>query len=129
MASSAYLFIGGASGGIFALCAAHFANVTLNWNEMNHPVVHVFLVLCYLSSEIFGWYKSSSASDTVYTGMGGLIAGILLGILFLRNVIKEQCEVKVQRGALILYIVFVLMCIAGIGYRSMDRSAIVSIVN
>lgn len=40
--------MGGASGGVYALVAAHFANVVLNWKEMKNALVHIVLVSCYV---------------------------------------------------------------------------------
>lgn len=56
--------------------------------------------------------------------MGGFVAGILLGTLFLRNVVKEKWEAKVKKTALILYIVLVVFCVGGIVYRATVTSAI-----
>lgn len=33
---------------MFALIAAHVANVALNWNEMDHPYVHIVLASTYV---------------------------------------------------------------------------------
>ncbi|KAH7693652.1 rhomboid family protein, partial [Aphelenchoides avenae] len=116
---------GGASGGVFAICAAHFANVTLNWNEMNHPIVHVALVMCFVAYTLFGIYRMGNTTSTSYSAhMGGFVAGILLGTLFLRNVVKEKWEAKVKKTALILYIVLVVFCVGGIVYRATVTSAI-----
>ncbi|KAH7670045.1 Peptidase S54, partial [Aphelenchoides avenae] len=49
VSSASATLLGGASGGVFALVAAHVANVTLNWKEMNHPYMHVIFALSYVA--------------------------------------------------------------------------------
>ncbi|KAH7697497.1 hypothetical protein AAVH_35420, partial [Aphelenchoides avenae] len=50
--------------------------------------------------------------------LGGFIAGVLLGLVFLRNVVEEKWEVRVQKTALITYVVFVSLCTVTIVLRS-----------
>lgn len=43
------VYLAGASGGVYALIAAHLANVVFNWSEMEFPVLR-----CAIFSRIWG---------------------------------------------------------------------------
>ncbi|KAH7720189.1 rhomboid family protein [Aphelenchoides avenae] len=119
VSSSATQYLGGASGGVFALIAAHVANVALNWKEMHHPYMHLFFAFAYIAYNAITTGLGGGGATTSLSGhAGGFIGGILLGLIFLRNVVQEKWEVQVQRTALILYVVFVSFCMVAITVRS-----------
>ncbi|KAH7717242.1 rhomboid family protein [Aphelenchoides avenae] len=125
MANSRAPYVGGASGGVFALVAAHIANVTLNWKEMKRPYMHLFFALIYIAYTLTIMALSGRSSATSFAGhIGGFIGGILLGLLFLRNVVKEEWEVKVQKASLTVYLLFTFFCIAAITVRAIGPDTI-----
>ncbi|VDN03536.1 unnamed protein product [Thelazia callipaeda] len=89
----------GASGGVYALLAAHIAELLVNWSEMECALCRAFglavLISIDISLVIFshyyfqeeGIYKVSHA-----THIGGFIAGILMGTTVLRNFRTKKWE-------------------------------------
>lgn len=54
--------LGGSSGGVYALIAAHISNVALNWDEMKHPYVNTIVVTAYIGWDIFTALALASAN-------------------------------------------------------------------
>lgn len=84
------VYLGGASGGVYALLAAHLANVVLNWAEMEFAVVRLLIlgVLAVLDvgTAIYHRHFSTSPTKVGYTAhLAGAVAGLLIGTLLLRN--------------------------------------------
>ena len=95
-------FIAGASGGIYALIAAHLSTMILNWKEDNaikiRKVIHKpmtkiiriifisFLTIHDFAIAIYETYVLKKDSQTGYIGhLCGAIAGILVGFFILKN--------------------------------------------
>ena len=78
------LIVGGASGGVFALMTAHFANAILNWQEIKLPASGVspqrfILIAGYTTYELY------RALSTPHEGhIAGAVVGFFTGIVFLR---------------------------------------------
>jgi rhomboid-related protein 1/2/3 len=102
------VYLAGASGGVYALLAAHVANLIVNWSEMEYAWVRLIILVVVLGSD-FGValynrlkpatgssHHTSSPSDSNPTSfvahLGGFFAGIMLGILVLRNFKKRPWE-------------------------------------
>ena len=96
------VFIAGASGGIYALIAAHLSTMILNWKEDNaikiRKVIHKpmtkiiriifisFLTIHDFAIAIYETYVLKKDSQTGYIGhLCGAIAGILVGFFILKN--------------------------------------------
>ena len=92
----------GASGGIYALIAAHLSTMILNWKEDNavkiqktihKPLVKIvrilfigFLTVHDFSVAIYETVVLKQESQTGYVGhLSGAIAGVLIGIFVLDN--------------------------------------------
>lgn len=93
------VFLAGASGGVYALMAAHLANVIINWREMELAAVRLVFWLVIASID-FGSavYYRYIAQDKRYEKIGyaahlsGAIVGVLVGIVVLRNFRKLVWE-------------------------------------
>ncbi|KAH7727499.1 Rhomboid-related protein 3 [Aphelenchoides avenae] len=109
------VFLGGASGGVYALISAHIANIAMNWSEMEFNWV-VALIFGVLVSFDFGWalyqrYGVKADTKTSYTAhIGGFLAGLLLGIILLRNLRKTKWERIIWWIAVIVFALYVLVC-------------------
>jgi len=95
-------YVAGASGGIYALIAAHLSTMILNWKEDNaikiRKVIHKpmtkiiriifisFLTIHDFAIAIYETYVLKKDSQTGYIGhLCGAIAGILVGFFILKN--------------------------------------------
>ncbi|XP_065170646.1 protein rhomboid-like isoform X2 [Atheta coriaria] len=85
------VFLVGASGGVYALLAAHLANVLLNYNNMQCGILRLFGILAIVSCDvgyaIYSRYAAESMGPPVsyvahLTGAG---AGLTLGLFVLKN--------------------------------------------
>ena len=105
------VFIAGASGGIYALIAAHLSTMILNWKEDNaikiRKVIHKpmtkiiriifisFLTIHDFAIAIYETYVLKKDSQTGYVGhLCGAIAGILVGFFILKNRRWEMITVR-----------------------------------
>ena len=121
-------YIAGASGGVYALIAAHLATLALNWKEDSsvkiRKVVHqpltrivrlIFIGLLTVHDVALAIYVRCFSDGENRTGfMGhlcGALAGLLVGIFVLDNRRVRKWEPIVQWLALILFGLFVLFAI------------------
>lgn len=106
-------YLAGASCGCYALIAAHCSNLILNWNEMRNPWFR-FLSLIIFNVTDFGIavyerHSNYGAYRTSYAGhLAGAVSGLLLGLVFLRNVRVYDWEEKVIRFASGVYVTLVV---------------------
>jgi len=106
------VYLAGASGGVYALMAAHVATIIINWGEIRYAIwsLLVFLLISVLDvgSAIYSRFTSPKNQEIGYTAhLAGAIAGLLVGLYCLRNLKVLPWEKKLWWGALILY--FLLM--------------------
>uniref|UniRef100_A0A915PKH4 rhomboid protease n=1 Tax=Setaria digitata TaxID=48799 RepID=A0A915PKH4_9BILA len=93
--SKAYL--AGASGGVYALLAAHIAELLINWTEMEFALCRAFGLAVLISSDItfvvYHRYYLNTVDKVSHTShLAGFIAGILMGTVVLRNFRKKNWE-------------------------------------
>ncbi|XP_041972359.1 rhomboid-related protein 2-like isoform X2 [Aricia agestis] len=110
------VYLAGASGGVYALIAAHIATIIMNWAEMEFAIVQllVFLLLAVVDvgTAVYDRYTSQLQQNIGYVAhLAGAVAGLLVGIGVLRNLEKKKWEKRLWWAAVVLY--FALM-IAGI---------------
>lgn len=99
-------YLAGASGGCYALIAAHLSNLIINWTEIRGACCRLVTLLIFtaadLSAAIYERHRTrgSIAYRTSYGGhLAGALSGLLLGLIFLRNVRVLSWEQEVKRWA------------------------------
>ncbi|XP_026313453.1 rhomboid-related protein 2 isoform X2 [Hyposmocoma kahamanoa] len=110
------VYLAGASGGVYALIAAHIATIIMNWQEMEFAIIQllVFLLLAAVDvgTAVYDRYFRNLQQNVGYVAhLAGAVAGLLVGIGVLRNLEKRKWEKRLWWAAVVLY--FTLM-IAGI---------------
>lgn len=106
-----HAYLAGASGGCYALIAAHYSNLIINWKEIKGPCWK-FVTLFAFSIVDFGTaiyerhFKSyGTAYRTSYGGhLAGAISGLLLGLVFLRNARVHKWEETVAHVAATIFV-------------------------
>ncbi|XP_013145556.1 PREDICTED: rhomboid-related protein 2 isoform X1 [Papilio polytes] len=110
------VYLAGASGGVYALIAAHVATIIMNWSEMEFAIVQllVFVLLASVDvgTAVYDRYWRHMQQNIGYVAhLAGAVAGLLVGIGVLRNLEKRKWEKRLWWAAVVLY--FSLM-IAGV---------------
>ena len=121
-------FVAGASGGVYALIAAHLATLALNWKEDStiriQKVIHkpltrivrlVFIITLSLHDialAIYVKYYSEGDNKTGFMGhLCGALAGLLVGIFVLDNRRVRSWEPIVQWISLSIFLLMVIFAI------------------
>ena len=90
------VYLAGASGGVYAIIAAHLANVIFNWSEMEFAGLRLiaFLLLAGIDTGIAVYYRYIEVDTQVgYAAhAAGAAVGLLLGIVVLRNLRVKTWE-------------------------------------
>ncbi|ETE64720.1 Rhomboid-related protein 1, partial [Ophiophagus hannah] len=94
----------GGSGGVYALCSVHLANVVMNWAGMRCPykLLRMVLALVCMSSEVGRavWLRfspplpSAGPQPSFMAHLAGAIVGISMGLTILRSYeenLQDQC--------------------------------------
>lgn len=85
------VYLVGASGGVYALLAAHLANVLINYSSMQYGVVRLVAVCLVASVDvgyaIYNSYMPHSAGLPVsyISHIMGALAGLVIGVVVLKN--------------------------------------------
>ncbi|XP_018570443.1 protein rhomboid-like [Anoplophora glabripennis] len=86
-----YVYLVGASGGVYALLAAHLANVLLNYNNMQCGILRLFGIFAIASCDV-GYAVYSRYAEEVMgppvsyvAHLTGALAGLTIGLLVLKN--------------------------------------------
>ncbi|XP_064074347.1 rhomboid-related protein 2 isoform X1 [Vanessa tameamea] len=108
------VYLAGASGGVYALVAAHIATIIMNWAEMEFAIIQllVFLLLATvdIGTAVYDRYWRHLQQNIGYVAhLAGAVAGLLVGIGVLRNLEKRKWEKRLWWAAVVLY--FSLMII------------------
>lgn len=90
-------YLAGASGGVYALIAAHLANVVANWAEMEFAALRLltFLTLAGVDVGVAVYYRYTLEEETKVSyaaHVSGAVVGLLLGIIVLRNLREHRWE-------------------------------------
>ncbi|CAG9126400.1 hypothetical protein JYU34_011694 [Plutella xylostella] len=106
------VYLAGASGGVYALIAAHIATIIMNWKEMEFAIVQllVFVLLAGVDvgTAVYDRYWRHLQQNIGYVAhLAGAVAGLLVGIGVLRNLEKRKWEKRLWWAAVLLY--FALM--------------------
>ncbi|XP_017028847.1 protein rhomboid isoform X2 [Drosophila kikkawai] len=128
------VFLVGASGGVYALLAAHLANVLLNYHQMRYGVIRLLHILVFVSFD-FGFaiyaryageelqlgssseFQSIDQTETVVAvsfvaHLAGAIAGLTIGLLVLKSFEQKLHEQLLWWIALGTYSALVVFAIA-----------------
>ncbi|KAK3602369.1 hypothetical protein CHS0354_011203 [Potamilus streckersoni] len=119
----------GASGGCYALIGGHLASVIVNWKEMNHeckggnpfrfflsaPMRFIIILFIVGGDTGYAIYKRYTDPDGEKIGVaahiGGLLAGLLVGVPFLKNLIELPWERTVGVVTLTVFMLFVVTAV------------------
>ena len=103
-----HVYLAGASGGVYALIAAHLANVIFNWREMEFPALRLigFLLVTGVDTGVAVYYRYTGQDNLVsYTAhIAGGVVGLLLGVVLLRNLSYETWERALWWCSLLIFL-------------------------
>ena len=109
------VYLAGASGGVYAIIAAHLANVIFNWKEMEFPALRLiaFILLAGIDTGVAVYYRYIEVDTQVgYAAhAAGAIVGFLLGIVVLRNLRVHTWERVLWWICLLLFLALFLAAI------------------
>ncbi|EDW17133.1 protein rhomboid isoform X1 [Drosophila mojavensis] len=120
------VFLVGASGGVYALLAAHLANVLLNYHQMRYGVLRLAFILIFASFDfgfaIYARYAgedlppgqlaASPAAVSYVAHLAGAVAGLTIGLLVLKNFEQKLHEQLLWWIALGTYTALVVFAVA-----------------
>ncbi|XP_064546276.1 protein rhomboid isoform X2 [Drosophila montana] len=120
------VFLVGASGGVYALLAAHLANVLINYHQMRYGVVRLAFILIFASFDfgfaIYARYAgedlppgqiaTGSAAVSYVAHLAGAVAGLTIGLLVLKNFEQKLHEQLLWWIALGTYMALVVFAVA-----------------
>ncbi|XP_017098335.1 protein rhomboid isoform X2 [Drosophila bipectinata] len=128
------VFLVGASGGVYALLAAHLANVLLNYHQMRYGVIRLLHILIFVSFDFgFAIYARYAGEDlplgsssefpnidqvegpaavSFVAHLAGAIAGLTIGLLVLKSFEQKLHEQLLWWIALGTYSALVVFAIA-----------------
>ncbi|EDW68830.1 protein rhomboid [Drosophila virilis] len=118
------VFLVGASGGVYALLAAHLANITLNYAHMKSASTQlgsvIIFVSCDLGYAVYTQYFDGAATPAFAKGpqvsyiahLTGALAGLTIGFLVLKNFGHREYEQLIWWLALGVYCAFTVFAIA-----------------
>ncbi|KAJ9596582.1 hypothetical protein L9F63_012415 [Diploptera punctata] len=111
-----YVFLAGASGGVYAILLAHIATIIMNWSEMSvapyQLAVFLILIVSDVGMAIYNRYFTDTEQVVGYSAhFAGALAGLLLGINVLRNIRKQDWEKKLWWASIVIYVVLMAAAI------------------
>lgn len=116
--SNAYLV--GSSGGVYALLAAHLANIMLNFTNMEYGIVRLLAILLFASCDvgfaIYSRYESEPfpvgvPSVSFVAHVTGAVAGLTIGLIVLKNFEQKLHEQLLWWIALGIYCACIIFAI------------------
>ncbi|GJQ85976.1 rho-4 [Trypoxylus dichotomus] len=96
--------LAGASGGVYSLITAHVATIILNWSEMQFPLSNLTVFFAFVVGDLVLVFQSDERHVSHTAHFCGAFAGLLVGVVVLRNISSNRTERIVQLIALIVYI-------------------------
>ncbi|XP_075162410.1 rhomboid serine protease stem cell tumor [Haematobia irritans] len=84
-----HVYLVGASGGVYALLAAHLANVMINYHQMRYGILRLASILFFASCDVgfavYGRFVDDYPSVSFIAHLTGALAGLTIGVLVLKN--------------------------------------------
>ncbi|XP_039965287.1 protein rhomboid [Bactrocera neohumeralis] len=126
------VYLVGASGGVYAMLAAHLANITLNYRQMRYAVAQLLSVLIFVSCDLgyalysqylddegvtkptpleHTWPNIDPPPVSYVAHMTGALAGFTIGLLVLKNFEHRAYENLIWWLALGVYSAFTVFAI------------------
>lgn len=131
------IYLAGCSGGVYALVAAHFATLVLNWKEdmviMQHRLrksqkisvakfhgkyvrwLRLLMLCLYIILDIVfairRRIKKDKNSVSIIAHLFGVIAGLMVGLIVLKNRKVQSWEVRLKNICILLFVVMSLFFI------------------
>uniref|UniRef100_A0A0N4VYK5 EF-hand domain-containing protein n=1 Tax=Haemonchus placei TaxID=6290 RepID=A0A0N4VYK5_HAEPC len=111
-----HVFLAGASGGVYALLAAHQAELIMNWREMEFNWIRAIILVILIGSDtavsVYQRYFVDRVDRVSYVShIGGFVAGNLLGVVILRNFRRHKWEARLWWASLVAFVFFIVICI------------------
>uniref|UniRef100_A0A0N5AZW2 Rhomboid protease n=1 Tax=Syphacia muris TaxID=451379 RepID=A0A0N5AZW2_9BILA len=89
-------YLAGASGGVYALLAAHISDLLINWSEMEFAFVRAiflgFVIVVDFGISAYQRYFENENKVSYASHIAGFVAGVLMGVVVLRNFRKRTWE-------------------------------------
>lgn len=109
-------YLAGASGGVYALIAAHLANLIINYKEMEFAWARLVALIMFAGVDVgvalYSRYQAEEKNKISYAAhFAGALAGLLVGIILLRNIRVHKWEVVLGRVMLAIYILLMSFAI------------------
>ena len=109
-------FLAGASGGVYALIATHLSNVVLNFSEMEYAWVRLLGLITFAFTDvgvaIYDRYHQMANHRVSYAAhIAGAVAGLLLGLIVLRNLRVRRWETLVGLIATAAFALLLLIAV------------------
>ncbi|XP_061389097.1 rhomboid-related protein 3 [Musca vetustissima] len=83
------VYLVGASGGVYALLAAHLANVLINYHQMHYGILRLASILFFASCDVgfavYARFVDDYPSVSFIAHLTGALAGLTIGLLVLKN--------------------------------------------
>ncbi|KAL4002289.1 Rhomboid family protein [Acanthocheilonema viteae] len=104
-------YLAGASGGVYALLAAHIAELLINWSEMEFAFSRALALAILIASDVsvviyHRYYLNATDKVSQVSHLAGFVAGVLMGTVVLRNFRKKNWE------RVIWWIAFAITCLS-----------------
>uniref|UniRef100_A0A6A7G437 rhomboid protease n=1 Tax=Hirondellea gigas TaxID=1518452 RepID=A0A6A7G437_9CRUS len=105
-------YLVGASGGVYALVAAHLANVILNWGEMPFNWIRLVSLIVLMGTDIGVFIWGTEGQNVSYSAhLAGAISGFLVGLMVLRNLRRLKWEIILKWIGFVIYIGLVIAAV------------------
>uniref|UniRef100_A0A1B0AVN2 rhomboid protease n=1 Tax=Glossina palpalis gambiensis TaxID=67801 RepID=A0A1B0AVN2_9MUSC len=105
----------GASGGAYALLAAHLANVMINYHQMRYGVLRLAVILFFASCDvgfaIYTRYAEDYPAVSFIAHLSGALSGLTIGLLVLKNFEQKLHEQLLWWIALGIYTACIIFAI------------------
>ncbi|KAI9587960.1 protein rhomboid-like [Glossina fuscipes] len=114
------VYLVGASGGVYALLAAHLANITLNYGQMKYAVAQLVSVVIFVLCDLgYAFYTQYLAADELNEAppvsyiahLTGALAGLTIGLLVLKSFERRPYDNLIWWLALSIYCAFTVFAI------------------